>query len=64
MTASLIKTGHDFFGQRIFLESTGNVQIDNDLKQLFGDSYSRTRPLEMSRADCKRVLAWAKEKTK
>lgn len=50
-----------FFGQKVFIESTGNKQIDADLKVLFMDSYITKKPVEMRREDVKRVLAWSAE---
>lgn len=57
-----IETQLKFCGQRILLESTGDKQIDADLRQLFYDDYQKSGPLEMTRPDVQRVLTWIEEK--
>ena len=46
-----IYTGIKFFGQKIFLESSGEKETDAALKSVFWDSYHRTAPLRMMRRD-------------
>ena len=52
----MIDTNIKFFGQRVYLESTGDKKVDMALKRVFHDDYRRTAPLDMERADVKIIL--------
>jgi len=56
----LIDTGIKYFGQKIFIESTGNNMVDEALKTVFHDDFYRTAPLEMRRIDAQIVLRWSR----
>ena len=54
----MIYAGFKFFGRKIYLESTGDKDIDSALKTVFYDDYHKTRPLTISeRADVRLLLA-------
>ena len=57
----MIDTNIKFFGQRVYLESTGDKKVDMALKRVFHDDYRRTAPLDMERADVKIILEWSKQ---
>jgi len=61
MQADRIYTGIKFFGRKVFVEGFGDEVADAALKQLFYDSYTRTRPLEMRRPESQIVLEAAKK---
>jgi len=56
----MIKTTVKFFGQTVYMESSGIGEVDKALKTLFHDSYFNTAPLEVSRSDSQIVLAWSR----
>lgn len=57
-----IDTGIKFFGLRIWLDSTSELETDKAAKLVFKDHYRKTAPLLMSRADVKLILEWSKGK--
>ena len=57
-----IYTGSIWLCQKIFIESTGDKEIDAALKSTFHDQFHRTKPLRMTRADVQTVLAWRNKK--
>ena len=57
-----IKTGENFFGLKIILESSGEAKVDAAIKTLFHDQYRRTSPLGIDREDSQIVLKWMKKK--
>ncbi len=56
----MIYTGIKYFGQKIFIESTGDELVDSALKSTFEDDYRRTGPIEIRREDVQIVLNWSK----
>lgn len=54
----MIDTGIKFCGRRVLIESSGNAQIDKDIRQIFRDDFFKSCPLSMSRGDIQRVLAY------
>lgn len=57
----IIWTGLRFFNRRIYLESSGDAEVDNALKLVFKDDYCRTAPLTMTRADVQLCLHHQRE---
>ncbi len=51
-------TGTKFFGQKIYIATTGDDKVDAAIKTLFHDSFHRSAPLSMSRPDSKIVQEW------
>lgn len=44
-------TKQKHFGFKIYLESSGDNELDEALRTLFVDAHNRTAPLEMTRPD-------------
>lgn len=61
MTTDKIDTGIRFFGQKIYLESSGKPVVDAALKSTFKDDYCKTAPLEIRRIDAQVILKWQKD---
>ena len=57
----LLYTKLKFFGQKIYLQATKDKIVNDALKTLFYDSYTRTKPLEMRREDVQIVLAYTRK---
>ncbi len=55
-------TGITFFGQKIYIASTGDDEVDAAIKTLFHDKFHRSAPLSMTRPDTKIVMAWMYDK--
>jgi len=53
-----IATKEKFFGQKIYLESSGNKLVDESLCSVFRDHYNKTAPLTMDREDVRTILDW------
>ena len=65
MDANQIDTGIRFFGLKIWLDSTGEPEVDKAAKSVFKDHYLRTAPLTIAtRPDCQIMLKWGKSPTK
>ena len=62
MEADKIDTGLKFFNRKIFIESSGDKDVDKALKSTFKDDYFKTAPLEMRRTDVQLILAWSGNK--
>jgi len=60
--ADYIYTGVHFFCQKIFIESTGDKEIDKAIKSTFKDEYKKAAPLTMIRDDVQITLAWRNKK--
>ena len=58
----IIYTGSKWFTQKIFIESTGDKEIDGALKSTFHDQFHRTAPLRMARDDVQLALAHRNER--
>lgn len=61
---SIIYTGSHWLCQKIFIESTGDKEVDAALKSTFHDHFHRTKPLRMAREDVQTALAWRNKKLK
>jgi hypothetical protein len=55
-----IYTGIKFFGLKVWLDSTGELEMDEAAKSVFRDDYRKTAPLEISRPDVKLILEWSR----
>ena len=62
MEVNTVYTGLKFFGQKIYVESTGDAEVDTAMKTVFKDDYRRTAPLRMQRRDVSLVLGWYYDK--
>lgn len=60
MNKNKIDTGLQFFGLKIWLDSTGDTEIDKAAKSVFNDDYNKTAPLNISRPDVKLILEWSR----
>ena len=58
----MIYTGSIFFGQKIFIESTGDKDVDKAIKATFHDNYHKTAPLKIARDDVQLALNWRNKK--
>jgi hypothetical protein len=47
-----------FMGLKVFLESTGDKQVDRAIRTVFRDDFTKSAPLSMDREDVKLVLVW------
>lgn len=52
----MIYTGSKWFGQKIFIESIGEEDVDAALKSTFQDKFHRTAPLRTARMDVQVLL--------
>ena len=59
--SKMIYTGFKFFGLKIYIESTGDKEVDKAIRSTFKDDYCKTAPLSMSRADVQMVLEWSRK---
>lgn len=56
-----IYTGLQFFSLKIWLDSTGEPEVDKAVKSVFKDDYYKTAPLTIrSRPDVKLLLEWSR----
>jgi hypothetical protein len=60
----LITTKERFFGLRLYLDSTGEADVDEAILSLFHDHYTGSGALEISRTDSQIVLEWNKKRGK
>lgn len=57
-------TGEKFLNLKIYIDSTGDTEVDEAIKTVFHDYIRRTSPLEMRRPDVKIAMAWLYDNTK
>ena len=63
MDNDIFYTGLRICGQKIFIESTRDQDVDVALKSVFYSDYRKNKPLDMSRDDVKIVLEWMNNET-